>query len=236
MLSSPRLLAAIREFTDTIVSPYDLQGLLYQLTGYAAALTGAQGAGIMLADRASGLLGFAAASDDRVAGLEVLQDHLEAGPCHEVFVGNALGAVADLQGDGRWPAFERRASQLGVRAVASVPMHTWGQTIGVIDIYRDRPGPWRPDDLEAARIITALGAGYVLHVSQLQAQFEVVDHLRGALESRDVIGQAKGILMARHGIDATTALARLRSMSQDAGVELHVFADRLVGQEAMVTP
>ena len=53
-------------------------------------------------------------------------------------------------------------------------------------------------------------------------------HLRIALKTRDVIGQAKGILMERHGLDADEAFDRLTTMSQDANIKLRDVAEHLV--------
>jgi GAF domain-containing protein len=230
-MSTRRLLAVIHEFATTILNPYDLEELLQRLSEHAADLTDAQGAGIMLAGHGEGLLGFAAATDDRAVQVEVIQDHVEAGPCHDAFVANELGIVEELEGAGRWPEYERRALQLGLRSVLAVPMNAWGQTIGVINIYREQPGPWSTDDIEAAQIVTAMGAGYVLHADQIRAQHELADQLQAALESRDVIGQAKGILMSRDGLDAATAFEHLRRVSQASNVKLRDVARELVDAE-----
>jgi GAF domain-containing protein len=231
-LASSPLIAVVSEFTNTILNPYDLQELLHRLSGHAAALTGAQGAGIMLAGRGEGSLGFAAATDERAVEMELVQDRIEQGACYDAFMTNELNVVEDLKDDGRWPDYEQRAMQLGLRAVLAVPMNASGQTIGVINIYREQPGPWSSEDVEAAQIVTAMGAAYVLHANQLRAQHDLADQLQTALESRDLIGQAKGILMIRHGIDAETAFEQLRKVSQDANLKLRDVARSLVSSEA----
>lgn len=233
-MPSPELLAVIREFTSTILNPYDLEELLHRLTRHAAALTGAQGAGIMLAGRGEGRLGFAAATDERVVEVEMTQDRIDAGPCRAAFMANEVRVVADVRDAGRWFEYEQRAVELGLRSVLAVPMNAWGETIGVMDIYREEPGPWSPDDIEVAEIVTAMGSGYVLHANQLRTQHELAYQLQAALENRDVIGQAKGILMARHGIDAKTAFERLRTASQENNVKLRDIAHQLVAAEASV--
>lgn len=235
-MSSPRLQAAILEFTSTVLNPYDLHDLLRRVTDHAAALTDAQGAGIMLAERSGGLLGFAAASSDRVVEIEITQDRTETGPCHDAFVANRLRVVEDLDDVDQWPEYEQRALQLGFRSVLGVPMTAWGETIGVVDIYREAPGPWSDDDIEAAVIVTAIGAGYLLHADQIHAQHELTGQLQSALERRDLIGQAKGILMARHGVDAEAALEQLHTAARDANVNLLDVAQELVGVEVTRTP
>lgn len=229
-MPSPHLLAAIREFTTTIVNPYDLQDLLHRLTDHATAITSAHGAGIMLAGNDG--LGFAAASDDAVIDVEVTQDRIDGGPCHEAYETDQLTVVDDLEAADRWPEYRRRALELGFRSILGVPMRAWGQTIGVLDIYRRTAGPWSQSDLDAAEIMTAMGAGYILHANQTRAQHDLADQLQTALESRDVIGQAKGLLMARHGVDAEEAFGMLRSLSQQANTKLRDVARTLIEAES----
>ena len=221
-----RLLEAVREFTTTILNPYDLQDLLHRLIDHATVVTGAQGAGIMLAGRKG--LGFAAASNDRVIEVEVTQDRVDSGPCHAAFETDRRVVVEDLGAEYRWPEYRGRALELGLWSVIGVPMRAWGQTIGVLDLYRESSGVWSEDDLDAAEIMTSMGAGYILHANQMSAQHELADHLQIALESRDTIGQAKGILMTRLGVDADEAFAVLRARSQETNRKLRDVAALVV--------
>ena len=225
-MSSSDLLAAVREFTTTILNPYDLEDLLDRLTDHATIVTGSQGAGVMLAGQAG--LGFAAASDPRVVEMESLQDRIHTGACHEAFTTRELVIVEDLTATDRWPAYRDRALELGFRAVMGLPMHACGETIGVLNIYRRDPGPWSEADVEAAEILTSMGAGYVLHANHLRAQHDMAAQLETAIASRDLIGQAKGLLIARHGIDAQAAFAMLRAESQTTNRKLRDVATKLL--------
>lgn len=223
----PGLVDAVREFTATIANPYDPQELLHRLTERAMAVTSAQGAGIMLADGGDGLA-FAAASHERVTDLELLQGRIDSGACFEAYTTDRVVVVEDLAAIDAWPAYVERAIERGFRAVVGVPMHAGGRTIGVLNIYREEPGLWTPSDLEAAEILVAMGAAYVLHANELRAQHTLAEQLHEALRSRDVIGQAKGILMARHGVDADGAFDRLRARSQAENRKLREVADDVV--------
>jgi GAF domain-containing protein len=233
-MSTPALLAAVREFTTTIANPYDLQDLLERLVHHAVAVADADGAGVMLAGRDG--LGFAAASDDAVFEIEILQGRIDSGACHEAFTANELVRVEDLATHERWPQYTERAVSNGFRAVMGVPMNAGGQTIGVVNIYRHAPGTWSPEQLDAAEIITAMASAYVVHANQLRAQHDLAEQLQSALESRDTIGQAKGLLMARHGVDSETAFQMLRSSSQDANTKLRDVAARIVRSEGESRP
>jgi GAF domain-containing protein len=225
-MPTEQLLEAIREFTTAILNPYDLQDLLHRLLDHTTIVTGAQGAGIMLEGRDG--LGFAAASDDLVIDVEVTQDRVESGPCHEAFRTNEIVAVDDLSAEDRWPAYRQRATELGFQAVVGIPLNAWGRTIGVLDLYRRAAGPLDDAEVDAAEIMATMGAGYILHAHQSVAQHELATQLQSALESRDTIGQAKGILMARHGVDADEAFGMLRTLSQRTNHKLRDVARDLV--------
>ncbi len=225
-MPSSDLLAAVREFTTTILNPYDLEDLLDRLTNHAMIVTGSQGAGVMLSGRDG--LGFAAASDPQVVEVEMLQDRVETGACHAAFTTRELVLVEDLAATDRWPAYRDRALELGFRAVMGLPMHACGETIGVLNIYRRDPGPWSTGDVEAAEILTSMGAGYVLHANHLRAQHDMAAQLEVAIASRDLIGQAKGLLIARHGIGAEAAFAMLRAESQTTNLKPRDVAAKLL--------
>ena len=226
MPPSKHLLAAVREFTSTILNPFDLQELLFRLTGHAAAVTDASGAGIMLAGEQG--LGFAAASSNDIVEVEVVQSRVQSGPCRDAYASGDVIAVDDLRSEERWPEYRVRARELGFGAVIGLPMRAWGQLIGVLDIYRRDPGPWTAEDIDGCEIMASMGAGYILHANQLRAQHDLAQQLQVALESRDTIGQAKGILMSRHGVTADEAFEMLRTASQDTNVKLRDVAAQFV--------
>jgi GAF domain-containing protein len=217
----------IREFTRNIINPYDVAELLHQLTMQAMSVVDADGAGIMLEDE-HGQLRFAAASEERIVRAEEHQERIESGACHEAYSTNEVVVVDDLAETDRWPEYRDRVVGLGLEAVLGVPMIAFGRTVGVINIYRSSPTSWTEEDIEAARIIVTMAAGYIVNANQLRASQDVSDQLRLALESRDLIGQAKGILMARENIDADGAFDLLRKKSQETNRKLRDIAQLAV--------
>ena len=69
--------------------------------------------------------------------------------------------------------------------------------------------------------------------SRIMRELEVAQ-LRQALQSRDVIGQAKGILMERRGISADEAFDVLRRASQSLNIKLTTVAQTLVDRRAEI--
>jgi GAF domain-containing protein len=224
------LIHVIREFTGTIINPFDLDELLHRLMQHATEVVGAAGAGVMLADL-GGQLSFVAASDARVVDAEQRQAQLRSGACFEAYTVNAIVVAEDLGREDRWPDYARHVLDLGLRSVLGVPMNAFGRTVGVINVYREQPGPWSKEDVGAAEIITAMGAGYLTNANQLRQQHQLAEQLRGAIESRDVIGQAKGILMARNGVSADDAFDRLRRLSQQRNRKLREVAQGVIDDQ-----
>jgi GAF domain-containing protein len=223
------LLDALRTFTREIVNPYDPQELLHRLTDQAVTLTRSRSAGVMLAGHKG--LGFAAASDDDAVEIELVQDRIQAGPCYDAFTTNHRQAVADLRGTTTWGEYRDRALALGSRSVLGVPLHAAGQTIGVLNVYRTDAGTWGQGDIDAAEVLASMAAAYVMHASRSRSQNDLAEQLQYALEGRDLIGQAKGILIARHGLSADEAFEALRVCSQNTNTKLRDVAEKLVASQ-----
>ena len=222
------LIHIAREFARAIVNPYDPQELLHRLLASSADLLAAAGSGIMLEDD-GGELAFAAASEDRIVAIELHQQRANEGACVEAFRNNELVIVGDIQSEAdRWPRYAQRARDNGMAAVIGVPMNAFGQTIGVINLYRDTPTVWTDEDITNAEVVAAMGAGYVVHASQLRAHIDLTEQLQAAIASRDSIGQAKGMIMARLGVDADEAFAMLRQLSQVRQIKLREVARQVV--------
>ncbi len=69
---------------------------------------------------------------------------------------------------------------------------------------------------------------FAAHAASALAAAQELDQIKQALASRDVIGQAKGMLMERYGMGPQQAFALLARLSQDENVKLHDLAERLV--------
>lgn len=224
-----RLTEALREFSRTFLSPYDLDDLLDRLLRQTTAALDATGAGIML-EAGPGRLGFAAATSEMIEQVEHIQADAHEGVCYEAYrTGRGL-AVGDLRGEDRWPTYTRRALDQGMVAVIGVPLIAWGQTIGVLNVYRDTPQPWSEADLDACEIVATLGAAYILNTTQAQAQHRLAEDLRAALRSRGTIERAKGIIMGRTGVDADGAFEMLRKMSMDHNRKLRDVAEEIIAE------
>lgn len=157
-----------------------------------------------------------AASDERFAHLENLQIRHQEGPCIDAFDAKELVGVEDLERDARWPAFREAAVARGVRAVLASPVPYNQDSVGVVASCLSNGAPWAPEAELALLAFTDLAALLIASMMQGQQQSELTVQLQAALKSRQVIEQAKGVLVGRDGItprEAYCTCAPRRAMS-----------------------
>jgi GAF domain-containing protein len=171
------------------------------------------GAGLMLCDESQHLRSVAA-SDDRFAHLEDLQIRHQEGPCIEAYDTKELVGASDLAAETRWPLFSEAAVARKFRAVLASPLPYNQDAVGVVAVLSERSRPWSPANELALLAFTDLAALLIASIIQGEKQSELAGQLQGALHSRAVIEQAKGILMGTYGIAARTAYERLRSAAR----------------------
>lgn len=177
-----------------------------------------------------------------VPSVDKLQDEVREGPAIDAaLIGGPLAVVSrDLREERRWERWTPAAAELGVGAVLSIHLkaHSGADTVGARQWPGERPGPsgaltlyasdpFGLDGVEADQImLLATHASLALAASRAGTSADIVEtQLRRAVDSRDVIGQAKGILMARRDIDAGAAFDILRKTSQDLNVKLTEIAE-----------
>ena len=189
------------------------------------------GAGLMLCDSAQHLRSVAA-SDDRFAHLEDLQIRHQEGPCIEAFDTKQLIGATDLAQDGRWSLFSRAAVGRGVRAVLASPLPYNQDAVGVVAVLSERSRPWSPANELALLAFTDLAALLIASIMQGEQQTELAGQLEGALHSRQVIEQAKGVLIGTQGISARTAYEQLRSRARSERRKLAAVCAEVVTEAA----
>ena len=159
-------------------------------------------------------------TDPIAVALGQLQDEVAEGPCLATVDQQQAVVVADLATDERWPEFGPRAVEMGVASAACYQLFLHrnnGDRLGALALYGSRPAAF---DERA----TELGEVFAAHCAAVLASAIAQEGARTALESRDVIGQAKGILMVRHRLSASEAFDLLRRTSQSKHVKLRELA------------
>jgi transcriptional regulator with GAF, ATPase, and Fis domain len=170
-------------------------------------------------------------SSDLPARVDALQAETGEGPCLDAVFQQRVVRVPDMGQEKRWPRFARRASEAGAASMLSFQLWVEGDNLGALNLYGRRPNAF---DEESEQI----GLLFVSHAAVAMAGAQKQDQLTESVATRDLIGQAKGILMERYHIDAQRAFAVLVRVSQDSNRKLRDIATELAatGQMPQATP
>lgn len=173
------------------------------------------------------------APSELIARLDALQAQAAQGPCLDALGGLDTVYVADLLDDQSWPLFSPDAAQLGIRSALAYRLTSMGVTVGALQMYARLPGAFNAIE-RTQGLLFASYAGLALAVSNAQQADEArIDNLETALSSREVIGQAQGILMERERITADQAFQLLRRSSQHLNRKLRTVAQDIVDTGAV---
>jgi GAF domain-containing protein len=164
-------------------------------------------------------------TDSLATDLDQIQYDTGEGPCVTAAMpdGPAFATTSDLATEPRWPAFGPAAARLGMDSVLStalVPDAMPPRLSGALNIYSRQTSAFTENDRDVALLLATHGSLALARTHAVTAAELRETQLRQAIESRDVIGQAKGILMTRRGLSADEAFDLLRRTSQDLNVRL----------------
>jgi GAF domain-containing protein len=213
-VSAAGLRRALDQLADLRTTPVSVEAALEQVVASAAALFGVDGTALMLVDR-DHVLRNLATSDRRAALLEELQAEHGEGPCIDAFDDKQPVWSDDLGREQRWPRFSTAAAERRLLAVLASPVPYSDQAVGAVAVFAATPHAWTEAEREAIVAYTELAALLVVNAMEASERGRLAGELQGALDSRVVIEQAKGVLVGRHGLTTRQAFERLRRQARD---------------------
>jgi GAF domain-containing protein len=217
-----------RELSRVVLVDRTLEQVLGDITALAArGIPGADSTSITLI---RGERAFTAAHHGEMAlAADELQYERGYGPCLDAGRGNVVLRIDDMRTEPRWPDYVSHVLDTGVRSSLSVPLPYQGASIGALNIYSTRPEAFAtPESLDAG---LQVAEGIAVAVVNAEAHAQVRDqarNMRVAMDSRAVIEQAKGVLMAQRHVDADQAFDILREASQRYNRKLRDIAEGIV--------
>jgi GAF domain-containing protein len=156
--------------------------------------------------------------------LDKVQQRHQEGPCLASAWERKTIQIADLETDSRWPAYRRDAlAETPIRSIMAFQLFIADDSMGALNVYSEQPRAF-DEETEAIGLIFAAHSSVAWNSARRDEQF------RKALASRDIIGQAKGMIMERYGVDAVQAFDMLRKLSQDSNTPVTEIATDLVRQ------
>ena len=165
-------------------------------------------------------IGSRAPTGDLPEQVDALQEETQQGPCLDAAYEQLTVRVADMANEDRWPQFAQRASEAGAASMLSLQLYVEGDNLGALNLYSRTRGAF-DDESEQAGLLFASHAAVAYASVRKEAQ------LANAVASRDLIGQAKGILMERYKISPERAFLALTRVSQNSNRKLNDIATEL---------
>ncbi|MFD3812522.1 GAF and ANTAR domain-containing protein [Rhodococcus sp. NPDC058639] len=220
--SPPELVQLLGDLAIELQNESGPEATLRGITGGAVSLIpGAWGAGISKVEGRETTA--EAPTNPTVAELDELQTALGEGPCLTALREHRTVHIEDMATETRWPRFARAAFGLGVRRMLSFQLFVVGDNLGALNLYGN-DGIAFDEESRFVGSVLAQHASIAMIGASAQAQFDI------ALASRDIIGQAKGILMHREQLTGLQAFALLVKTSQNANIKLLEIARWVVDQ------
>ena len=178
--------------------------------------------------RARGKPATVVATDELANALDESQYENGYGPCLDAAGGGEILHVTDVAEETRWPGYLRQAAALGVGSSLSVPVPVRHPLTAALNNYATRPHGFDGADLEAARTLASYAGVAIGNIFLFESTREMAEQLTQAMESRAVIEQAKGILIAERRCSSEEAFTLLADISQRSNRKLRDVAQALV--------
>lgn len=153
--------------------------------------------------------------------LDRAQTDLGEGPCLEAIYEESTVRVPDMTVEDRWPQFAAQAVDSGIGSMLAFQLYVEDDNLGALNLYSGEVGAFTGQS-------EFVGHSLASHAAIALADAQKLNQLHQAVASRDVIGQAKGILMERHKITGHQAFLVLAKASSNTNTKLQEIADTLV--------
>jgi GAF domain-containing protein len=225
-----RLDAAVAEIADLVVTEVSLEQSLERVVVLCQELvTRADSVGITLIT--DGRPVTSAATDDMMREIDRAQYASGSGPCLEACDQRRIVAAEDLRRQPhRWPAFTASALERGTNSVLSFPLEVSAKSFGALNTYSRGWGPFAPSDIETGGFFAARASVALANAHAYWTTYESTRQVQEALATRDIIDQAKGILIAQRRVSDDEAFDLLRRASQRSNRKLGEVAQEIVDQ------
>jgi hypothetical protein len=219
-MNTDQVLVALRNAARDLAqrrSIRDLEETLRQIVAAAVdAIPGVDAGSISITEH--GRIETRHPTSESIRKLDEKQSELNEGPCITAIEDPPeTGTVVaqDLaRGDAdRWPRFAPYAAEAGYRALMSTQLSVDGGVRAALNLYSAEPDAF---DDEAQTLAGLFG----IQAAMLLYGVNTATHLQRAVDSRDLIGQAKGLLRERFKVDDEGAFQMLVKSSQETNMKL----------------
>jgi anti-anti-sigma factor len=183
-----------------------------------ATVEGADGVSVSL--QRHGRLATVAATDQTILDMDADQYATGEGPCVDASVEGRWFHVESLEQETRWPAFIPKARKLGINAILSSPLLAAERPVGALNIYSRTREAFSEKEQELAAIFATEASIILRDAGADVSDDQLSERMQAALDARQIIARAEGVVMDREGISAEDAYTVLRKFSQNTNLPL----------------
>jgi GAF domain-containing protein len=219
----PDLATALAEAARLINAPRSLEETLDAIVHAARnSVPGFDHVGISQA-HGDGRIETLAATGQLVWELDAAQYELEEGPCVQAMREEPVVVAPDIKNDQRWPRYAPRAVAAGLLAQLAIQLYYDGETLGGLNLYSTASREIDADAPVAAEL-------FAVHAALALGRARNESRLNEALSSRQVIGEAVGLMMERYKINDQRAFQFLARASSTSNLKVRDVAQELVDE------
>jgi len=172
----------------------------------------------------------AASTDQRAVEIDKGQYEVGDGPCLQAARSGKIVRVDVDPAKDLWPEFNESARRLGIGSYLAAPLTVDAGLAGALNLFGFGPHGFREAEEKLLELYSTVVETTLRATRRYLHARELTTQLQGALATRSQIDQAKGILMAAHGISADEAFQKLVEQSQRENEKLHAVAARFVAE------
>lgn len=222
------LLASLGELSGMLISEEDVRSTIGRIAQMAVeSVEACDFAGVSLvvkADRVESL----GATDPLAREIDDMQHKLWEGPCITSIEQQQAFKIDDFHKEPRWPRLAAEIVDKGVRSVVAVVLKVSEESLAALNLYARRPNAFTDQDVEIASILASHAAVALSNAQTHEKDQRTVRQLEQSVQTRTVIGQAVGIMMAQGKMPRDQAFDVLKKVSQKLNVKLNRLAEQVV--------
>ena len=226
----PELLEAADALTKLVAADKGFEETMFRMAQLSVhAIDGAEQCSISLAKGRGKQMKTMAATADICYEIDGLQDETGEGPCMSSIKDHATFRIPDMAQDDTWPIFSKRAAeQTGVRSMLSFVLRLSDEDTGAMNLLSTENDSFSDEDVDTGTLFAAQAAVAMADALGHSDDQTKLGQLEEGMKSRQVIGQAVGILMATRAVNDQAAFAILKKASETTHTKVRDIAETLV--------
>lgn len=167
-------------------------------------------------------------SNQEAQTVDAAQLLTDEGPSREVWQSGESALASGPEIEHQWQRFWNEVQQLNIGSILVVPIRVGDEVFGILNVYAEDVHAFDRESTQQIELFAEAVGAVLHHVDEEKQLRTLASQLEKAMRSREVIAQAKGILMAKYGCTAETALEKLKKVSQEKNIRVRVLAQEIV--------